>query len=79
MKPEPGWSKRRGFQYEEILKGSNWVSRQGELRIQDSYSLRCIPQVHGASRMAIEYALKVVESELNAATDNPLVFADSAE
>ncbi len=63
----------------EILKGSDWVTRQGELRIQDSYSLRCIPQVHGASRMAIDYVRKVVVSELNAATDNPLVFADSEE
>ena len=46
------------FNMREILKGSNWVSRQGELRIQDSYSLRCIPQVHGASRMLLSTLLK---------------------
>lgn len=59
---------------EEILKGSNSVTRQGEKRMQDSYSLRCIPQVHGASRMAFEYVKKSVETELNAVTDNPLIF-----
>ena len=58
----------------KVLKGSARVSRQGELRMQDSYSLRCIPQIHGACRMAIDYAARVVEAELNAVTDNPLVF-----
>ncbi|MBI4360729.1 histidine ammonia-lyase [Candidatus Micrarchaeota archaeon] len=43
-------------------------------RVQDAYSLRCIPQVHGASRDAIAYAKKVVETEMNSATDNPLIF-----
>ena len=43
---------------------------------QDSYSLRCIPQVHGAVRDAVEQARRVLEIELNAVTDNPLVFPD---
>jgi histidine ammonia-lyase len=43
---------------------------------QDSYSLRCVPQVHGAVRDAIEQAKRVFEIELNAVTDNPLVFPD---
>ncbi|MEI2794105.1 aromatic amino acid ammonia-lyase [Pseudoxanthomonas sp. F11] len=43
---------------------------------QDSYSLRCIPQVHGAVRDAVEQAKRVLEIELNAVTDNPLVFPD---
>lgn len=43
-------------------------------RVQDSYSLRCIPQVHGASRDAIAYARRVIETEINSATDNPLIF-----
>lgn len=62
-----------------LLHGSRRVTRQGELRMQDSYSLRCIPQIHGASRMAVEYVRGVVEAELNAATDNPLVFSDTGE
>ncbi len=45
-------------------------------RVQDAYSLRCIPQVHGAARDVFAYALDVIEREINAATDNPLVFAD---
>ncbi|MDO9508253.1 MAG: histidine ammonia-lyase [Thermovirgaceae bacterium] len=57
-----------------LLAGSTRTTRQGELRMQDSYSLRCIPQIHGACRMAIDYARQVVEAELNAVTDNPLVF-----
>ena len=43
-------------------------------KVQDAYSLRCIPQVHGAARDAIAYARKVLETEVNSATDNPLVF-----
>jgi histidine ammonia-lyase len=45
---------------------------------QDAYTLRCIPQVHGACHDAIRYARWVVEIELNAATDNPLIFVDEA-
>jgi histidine ammonia-lyase len=43
-------------------------------KVQDPYSLRCMPQVHGASRDAIAWALEVVTREINAVTDNPLVF-----
>lgn len=45
-------------------------------KVQDPYCLRCVPQVHGASRDALTYATGVVETELNAVTDNPLVFAN---
>ena len=45
-------------------------------RVQDAYSLRCIPQIHGASKDAIEYACSKVEIEINSATDNPLIFPD---
>ena len=62
-----------------LLEGSTYMTRQGELRMQDAYSLRCIPQIHGASRMALEYVRSVVEDELNAATDNPLVLADTGD
>ncbi|MFZ0427908.1 MAG: histidine ammonia-lyase [Acidobacteriota bacterium] len=43
-------------------------------KIQDPYCLRCVPQVHGASRDALEYCRRVLETEINSATDNPLVF-----
>jgi histidine ammonia-lyase len=53
--------------------------RHDSHKVQDPYSLRCMPQVHGASRDALSYATGVVEIEMNSATDNPLVFADTAE
>jgi histidine ammonia-lyase len=48
-------------------------------RVQDAYSLRCIPQVHGATRDALAYVTRVVDVEMNAATDNPMVFAETGE
>jgi histidine ammonia-lyase len=48
-------------------------------RVQDAYSLRCMPQVHGAVRDALAHARSVIEIETGAATDNPLVFTDPAE
>ncbi len=48
-------------------------------RVQDAYSLRCMPQVHGAVRGALAHARDIVEIETGSATDNPLVFADSGE
>jgi histidine ammonia-lyase len=49
-----------------------------EHKVQDPYSVRCVPQVHGASRDALAYARGVIEIEMNSATDNPLVFPDGA-
>ena len=48
-------------------------------RVQDAYSLRCMPQVHGAARDALAYVARTVEIEMNAATDNPMVFSDPGE
>ncbi|TVP77760.1 MAG: histidine ammonia-lyase [Gemmatimonadales bacterium] len=48
--------------------------RQGDPRVQDAYSLRCMPQVHGAARSALRYAREILAAELNAVTDNPLIF-----
>jgi histidine ammonia-lyase len=48
-------------------------------RVQDAYSMRCAPQVHGAARDALAYARHVVSVELNAATDNPMVFAEQGD
>ncbi len=50
--------------------------RYGDPRVQDAYSLRCAPQVHGASRDAVDYVQNITSVEINAATDNPLIFAD---
>jgi histidine ammonia-lyase len=60
-----------------LLEGSRLVERAGA--VQDAYSLRCAPQVHGASRDAIRYVLGVAQREINAATDNPLFFPEDGE
>ncbi len=53
--------------------------RENDPRVQDAYSLRCMPQVHGAVRGALRHARETTEAETNAATDNPLVFSDTNE
>ncbi|HEX7065937.1 MAG TPA: histidine ammonia-lyase [Bacillales bacterium] len=58
----------------QYLDGSRLTTRQGELRVQDAYSLRCIPQVHGATWQTLGYVKEKLEIEMNAATDNPLIF-----
>lgn len=56
-----------------LTQDSTFVTSQGELRVQDAYSLRCIPQVHGASKDAIRYVEEQVLIEMNSVTDNPIV------
>ena len=60
----------------ELLVGSEFTRHNDPTNVQDAYTLRCIPQVHGAVRDAIAYARWVIEIELNAVTDNPLIFMD---
>jgi histidine ammonia-lyase len=62
-----------------LCKDSSLVTKQGEIRVQDAYTLRCIPQVHGASKDAIEYVRGIIEIEINSATDNPLIFYKDKE
>jgi len=59
-----------------VLAGSDFTRHHDPTNVQDAYTLRCIPQVHGAVRDAIAYARWVIEIELNAVTDNPLIFID---
>jgi histidine ammonia-lyase len=59
-----------------LLEGSELSRAPTPDNVQDAYTLRCIPQVHGAARDAIAYARWVFEIELNAVTDNPLIFVD---
>ena len=63
-----------------LLAGSEiGPSHAGCDRVQDPYSVRCVPQVHGASRDALAYALGQFETEFNSVTDNPLVFSGPAD
>ncbi|MCD6179954.1 MAG: histidine ammonia-lyase [Bacteroidales bacterium] len=59
----------------EILEGSEIIN-QPKTHVQDPYSFRCIPQVHGATKDALDYVQKVFETEINSATDNPNIFPD---
>jgi histidine ammonia-lyase len=61
----------------EAVAGSRLVERAGA--VQDAYSLRCAPQVHGASRDTIRFVRGTAEKEINAATDNPLFFPDESD
>ncbi len=80
VRPHPGQveSARRLV---ALLEGSaiRESHRHGDPRVQDAYSLRCMPQVHGAARDAFAYVRRVLEIEINSATDNPLVFPESGE
>ncbi len=62
-----------------LLDGSEFTRGYDPLNIQDAYTLRCIPQVHGAVRDAIAYCRWAMEIELNAVTDNPLIFIEDSE
>lgn len=60
----------------KLLADSKNTTRQGEIRVQDAYSLRCCPQIHGASKDAVNYVQGRVDIEINSVTDNPLIFRE---
>jgi histidine ammonia-lyase len=62
-----------------LLAGSDFTRHADPTNVQDAYTLRCIPQVHGAVRDAIAYGRWVMEIELNSVTDNPLLFIEEAD
>ena len=77
IRPHPG-QQRSAANLSRLLAGSEIVASHGpsDHAVQDAYSLRCAPQVHGASRDVIAFARSVVERELASVTDNPVVLAD---
>lgn len=62
-----------------LLEDSLMTSRQGQMRVQDPYSLRCTPQIHGATKDSLLFIKEKVEIEMNAATDNPIIFPDEED
>lgn len=72
VRPHKGQINTARF-FTEVLEGSELISR-AKTHVQDPYSFRCIPQVHGASKDAIDYVDKVFKTEINSVTDNPNVF-----
>lgn len=80
VRPHPGQiasaeNLRRLMEGSEIRESH----RHGDARVQDAYSLRCMPQVHGAIRGALRHVREIVEIETGSATDNPLVFTDNGD
>lgn len=74
VRPHPG-QLRVARNVRALLRGSEILeSHRNCGKVQDPYCLRCMPQVHGASRDALDYGVRVMETEMNAVTDNPLVF-----
>lgn len=64
----------------KLIEGSEILTSHKDCsKVQDAYSLRCVPQVHGAVRDVIDYIEKTLVTEINSATDNPLVFAEEEE
>lgn len=60
----------------KLINGSKMTTRQGDIRVQDAYSIRCLPQILGASKDCFSYVLDKVEIEMNSVTDNPIIFKD---
>lgn len=79
LRPHPGQcivadNIRRLLEASEILPSHRECGK-----VQDAYSLRCIPQVHGATRDTVDYASVVLETEINSVTDNPIVFTETQD
>jgi len=64
--------------FQEILQGSELIAIE-KTQVQDPYSFRCIPQVHGASKDTTAYVQSVIETEINSVTDNPTIFPENDE
>lgn len=79
-RPHPGQvasaARLRGLLADSEIRESH---RLGDPRIHDAYSLRCMPQVHGAAREVMSFVREILQVEINSSTDNPLVFADPGE
>lgn len=78
-RPHPGQAVAAENMLRMVNASEIITSHEDCKRIQDAYTLRCSPQVHGASHDAIHYTKKVIETEMNSATNNPLVFSDTEE
>jgi histidine ammonia-lyase len=79
VRPHPGQA-AAADNMDRITRDSEIITSHKDCsRIQDAYTLRCSPQVHGASKDAITYARKVIETEMNSSTNNPLIFSESQE
>jgi histidine ammonia-lyase len=79
VRPHPGQN-ASADNMERMTRNSEIITSHKDCsRIQDAYTLRCSPQVHGATKDAIQYCRNVIETEMNSATNNPLIFSESQD
>jgi len=78
LRPHPG-QMDSAANIRALTKGSQLMEEIDNNRVQDSYTLRCGPQVHGASRDSLSHVIEIIEREMNSVTDNPLIFPDRNE
>jgi histidine ammonia-lyase len=76
VRPHPGQAAAARNMNRIVTASEIITSHKDCFRIQDAYTLRCSPQVHGASRDAIDYVRRVIETEMNSSTNNPLIFQE---
>jgi len=74
VRPHPG-QRKVAKRFNELLEGSELIAREKE-HVQDPYSFRCIPQVHGATKDTLDFVEKVILTEINSVTDNPNIFSE---
>jgi histidine ammonia-lyase len=79
LRPHPGQIAAAANLRRLLCDSEIMVSHANCDKVQDAYSMRCMPQVHGSMRSALALATRIAECEMNAATDNPLVFSDTNE
>jgi histidine ammonia-lyase len=79
VRPHPGQSQSAQNLRSLLAESEIMPSHANCAKVQDAYSMRCMPQVHGTCRDAVEHTIGIVEREMNSATDNPLVFSDTRE
>ena len=79
IRPHPGQLATSGNLLKLTADSRIMESHENCGKVQDAYSLRCVPQVHGASKDAVRRAQETIEIEMNSATDNPLIFPDTGE
>ncbi len=79
VRPHPGQIATADNMLKLIRQSEIIESHRGCARIQDAYTLRCSPQIHGASKDAVDHAMRVIDIEINSTTTNPLIFADTEE
>ncbi|SLM29812.1 Histidine ammonia-lyase [Desulfamplus magnetovallimortis] len=79
VRPHPGQIATADNILKMIQESELIDSHRGCARVQDAYTLRCSPQIHGASKDAVAHAKKVIDIEINSTTTNPLIFADTEE